>query len=75
MLVFSDGRTRRCYGGIVGLNPDLHPTYGSDGEFYLRGEGAFETSGDEGEPFTPEQRAELADYMIGLWQAFKRQSA
>ena len=58
-LVFSTGRRESANEGIVGIDSEGNISGGYD-------EGIYE--GD----FTQEERVELADYMIRLWQEFKR---
>ena len=58
------GRKEYANNGVIGMGPD----------------GAYASAGHDGclgaaTDFTPAERAELADYMIGLWQTFKGHGA
>ena len=64
-LTFSTGRSINCNCGIVGINAMLEVSEGYDGE--LRPD-------FDDEPWTPAEKAELADYMIGLWTQFREQA-
>jgi hypothetical protein len=69
---FSSGRVGRANRGIIGIAPDLEVTDGYDGGFDTtppRRSWAFD--GDDDLQFTPAERAELANYMIERWTAFK----
>lgn len=59
-LVFSTGRRETANLGIVGLGPDLTISEGYDGGFNER-------------DWTPDERRELADYMIAQWTAYRDQ--
>jgi hypothetical protein len=58
----SSGRVVHANRGLVGINPRLEVSQGYDGNIYIE---------DDDEPWTPEERAELADAMIARWQEFK----
>lgn len=61
----STGRVFYAYGNTLGLNADK-PTlcaYGHDG--HVR-----ESYPEYPDPFTPEERIEIARYMIALWEKF-----
>lgn len=65
-LIFeTTGRQEYCFSGVIGVGVDddntLHITYGLDGMF------SFEHNGG----LTDEERNELADYMIALWQRYR----
>ena len=60
-LIFSTGRTEYANSGIVGLGPDLCLSQGYDGDLPW--------------DLTKEERLELADFMISLWNLFKEQTA
>lgn len=59
-VILSTGREMYAHGGIIGLGPDcsypdqLVASYGYDGGLE--------------EDFTPEERQEIAEYMINLWK-------
>lgn len=55
------GRELNANLGIIGLNPKLEISEGYDGGIE-----------DNWEPFTLEERQEIADYMISLWEAYKK---
>jgi len=53
------GATRTAYGRVIGIDPSLGVSEGYDGGLGMPSD------------FTDAERAELAEYMIGLWQRFK----
>lgn len=55
-VVLSSGRKFDANDGILGMSNAMELTEGYDGRVY-----------DERE-FTPDERKEIADHMIGLWQ-------
>ena len=55
-------RTFSANCGIIGISPSGSLTEGYDGHIYL--------SPSTG-PITKEERLELADYMISVWEKFK----
>lgn len=57
-LIFTTGKRVQVTGGVVGLDVDSFIT------------GGFETF-LEVEDFTIEEKMELADYMIDVWQSYK----
>jgi hypothetical protein len=57
-IVFSTGRREYANWYIIGISPSLDVSQGYDGHI-------------DTDKFSPEERAELADYMIGLWSKFK----
>ena len=59
-FALASGRRLRSHGDLLSIDePDGYVSYGYDGDYL-------------GEPeFTPEERAEIADYMIAKWQAWK----
>jgi hypothetical protein len=57
-LTFDNGRECYAHAGIIGIDNSLHIFYGYDGGL----------PGD----LTPGERVELADYMINLWEKFKK---
>ena len=63
----STGREAYANCGIIGLGPELEVFEGYDGDF-----DCFVKPG-ESSALTKEERIELADYMIGLWQQFKQE--
>lgn len=68
-IIFSSGRhlsVQRC---VVGISPALEVFQGHAGVLVPH-----EPFLDDDEVLTDPERIELADYMIGRWQAFKQQS-
>lgn len=59
----STGRKVEGILGPIGIDANLDPAYGWDGTI------------SECAALTAEERRELADHMIGLWQAYKDQQA
>jgi hypothetical protein len=59
-FALSNGRRFYAYGGVLGLHSEYGIVYGWDGH----------VTGDE-PPFTAEEHREIADYMIGLWTAWR----
>ena len=57
-VIFSSGTKAYAFANIIGINPELELSYGYDSSF------------DEFD-LSKQDRCELADYMISLWQAFK----
>lgn len=67
--IFSTGRVKTAYSGIIGLAPDLTVTNGYDSGFYYHRE---DWMGDDyEEELTKSECIELADYMIAEWKRFK----
>lgn len=62
MKLESTGRVIYAYRDIIGIDPDGAVFSGYDDNV---------DDEDSDSPFTREERAELADYMIGLWTAYK----
>lgn len=58
--VFSSGRRSYVNNGIIGISPE--------GKIYVGYDGSFDFD------LTPEERQELADYMIEQWTKFKNAS-
>ena len=63
----STGRRFTANRGIIGLNADNDLTEGYDGGIYVGGNPWDEPD----ETWSAAEKAELADYMIARWQAFK----
>lgn len=61
----STGRTFDANRSIIGINPLLEISEGYDGHIVFEDEDYNELE------LTKEERTELADYMIKLWQEFK----
>ena len=61
------GRIVCANGGIIGIDPRLEVHDGYDGMFNTMKRGP----GFDDRPMEPQERTELADYMIGLWSKFK----
>lgn len=57
-LIFSSGKTIYANQGIVGIDSEGYITEGYDG-------------GIDDDKFTPDEKMEFADYMIGLWRSYK----
>lgn len=68
---FDSGRAAYANCGIIGIQPSLDISDGYDGGFDTKPSHNEYIYGEEATPFTPAERAELADYMIALWTAFK----
>lgn len=68
-VIFSTGRVESANAGIIGINPELDLHQGYDGSFASYA--AWGPEDEEYKPLTKAEREELADYMIGLWTAFK----
>jgi hypothetical protein len=64
-VTFSTGKTMYANRGIIGLASDLRVTEGYDGGFPAWPDGWRDDC------LTKEERQELADYMIALWQKFR----
>lgn len=60
-LLESTGRTFYAHCGLLSPGADGELMEGYDGTVWA----------GEDEPWTPEERAEIADFMIAEWQAFK----
>ncbi|MBX3653211.1 MAG: hypothetical protein KF686_03440 [Ramlibacter sp.] len=75
-MTFTSGRTKYAHGGIIGIDPALIVSEGYDGPFFRP---AYEWETPEeyeegGSALTPEERVELADFMIARWEAFKAEA-
>lgn len=57
-FVLSSGRRFYAHAGVLGMADDMGLSYGYDGGV------------NEEDPFTPAERKEIADHMIGLWQTW-----
>ncbi len=69
----STGRIIYANRGIIGVDPNGDVFGGYDDEVWAAG---IQKEWDEDDPpFTREERIELADYMIGLWTAYKERDA
>lgn len=66
-VIFSSGRTRYANLGIIGLDDGDDVTEGYDGGFWQPDEW-------RDEKLMPEDLAELADFMIARWQAWKERN-
>ncbi len=64
-----------AYCGVIGINRDGNVFGGYDDEVWAAGNQPPDTDGGCDPPFTREERTELANYMIGLWTAYKEQDA
>lgn len=71
-FVLASGKEVDAIYGMIGINADLGIGEGSDGSIGVDG---FNWADPPIPPWTTQERAELADYMIGLWQRFKDTSA
>jgi hypothetical protein len=60
------GRAFYAHNGIIGIDPDGEVFEGYDGGIDIVREWDYEF-----QPWTPAERAELADEMIRRWQRFK----
>ncbi len=72
-LTFSSGRQWTPNNGYIGINADMELSEGHDREIIFDEDLVVdrECGYDDHQPLTPEERRELSDYMIGLWQEFK----
>lgn len=77
-LVLSTGKKIYAGQGIIGLSEEMLDkddpwifTYGFDGEVFKNG---IDDEGKEVATLTPQERIELAEYMIGLWTKFLEQA-
>lgn len=69
---FKDGTRINAYRGFIGINDELQVSGGYDGYITCDWSGEWELEDySVNKPLTPEIRAEIADYMIGLWNRFK----
>jgi hypothetical protein len=69
-FILSTGRRVYAHGGILGLSPDDDSVAeGLDGHIDCDRHDEFNT-----QPWTDAERAELADYMIALWIAWKERN-
>ena len=77
--MFSSGRVVNTNGGIVGLDGRMDVYHGFDGSVYTNGSALYDqddpeydrTQG-EGWYLSKEDLAELADFMIRRWTAFRK---
>lgn len=68
----SSGRRFYAYGQILGLSPSAdHVSYGYDGSINMVNEWFEAGDAEDEKSWSAAERAELADYMIGLWTRFK----
>ena len=58
-LLTCSGRSFDAYGGIIGMDPHLIVTEGYDDVV------------EESYDWSREERVEVADFMLGLWQQYK----
>ncbi len=65
-LVFSTGRRISAQRGVIGISPSLEVFQGHGGVLIPS-----EPFLDDNDALTDMERIELADLMIGQWQAFK----
>ena len=66
--VLSTGRRFYANNGIIGIDDDGNISEGYDGGIHTEG---YEWPDEPEPPWTPAERAELADEMIRRWEAFK----
>ena len=73
----STGREAYANCGFVGINDDLELSYGYDGIFvpYLTKIDIVQNKDSlfAKAPWTPQERTEIANYMIDLWTKFKEE--
>lgn len=67
-LVLASGRQFHAHSGILGLSDKLVIMEGYDGGVREDRRPDADVDEDEDKPFTVEERAEIAAYMIALWQ-------
>jgi hypothetical protein len=70
-VIFSSGRVRNAYRGIIGLSPEGDVTEGYDGGFWTSD---IPDSDIHDDPLTQADLVELADFMIARWTEFKLRS-
>jgi hypothetical protein len=68
VVVFSSGRTRYSHCGIIGIDSKMAVYEGYDGRFWHADDVPIEEN-----DLSAEDLAEMADYMIHLWENFKRE--
>ena len=69
-IVFSSGRRLRVERGVLGISPRLEVFQGHSGVLVPS-----EPFLDDNDALTSQERIELADHMLVLWQAFKELSS
>ncbi len=69
-LIFSTGRRISAQRGVIGISPLLEVFQGHGGVLIPS-----EPFLDDNDSLTNQECVELADFMIGQWQAFKTLSA
>lgn len=68
-VIFSSDRRLRAERGVLGISPRLEVFHGHSGVL-VPSEPFF----DDNDALTSQERIELADHMLALWQAFKDMS-
>lgn len=69
-FILSSGREINAYKNVIGINPELEEIFdGYDSRLDLK-EYDYDTD-TETMNFTPEEIAEICDYMLGLWATMK----
>lgn len=71
----STGRIIYAHLSVIGMDPTGGVFSGYDDEVWAAGNHPPDTDGGCDPPFTRAERIELADYMIGLWTAYKERDA
>jgi hypothetical protein len=64
----STGRRLRANGGVLGMSEALRLTSGYDDTLYLEPDDGHCWQAEELGVLTDDERREIADHMIGLWQ-------
>ena len=73
-VIFSSGKERYAYSGIIGLSPEMNLTGGYDDRFWENDINEDWEDGDEAsDDLSSSDLIELADYMIEQWGKFKAQ--
>jgi hypothetical protein len=67
IAILTTGRRFYCFMGLIGLNDEMLITEGFDDKVRLEGQ-----PGEDRPHFTPQERTEIADYMIALWNNYKK---
>ena len=60
--IFSDGRSLYTHNGVIGIGVDLRASEGWEGRF------------DDDNEMSPENKVELATYMIRLWEQYRKKA-
>ncbi len=68
----TSGKKVTAWTGTIGIDRELEVHTGSDDDIEVNGDPTLNEEDFKGEfPWTKEEKTELADYMINLWERFK----